>query len=541
MGILFKKRPSLFLRALAGIGTTVLALDVASAEPPAAPASVTAVSTTGPAPAAIPIATADRRPSQAGGQGTRIADEAGDTRLRAELEDILRAPELSKVFVGVHVLSLTDGRTLFEHNGSKLFNPASNMKILTTAAALWYLGPSYRFRTEARRDPQMRDGVIDGNLYIKGYGDPTLTTEEVFGFVNEIALRGVTKVKGDLVIDDSFFDSVSEGPGWEQEHSDQAYAAPIGALSVDFGTFTVRVLPGAAVGDPAQVLVWPPIDSIEVIPTVSTIGEGARPRVWVGTSWRDADRVRVTVRGTVSAGDTEGAAVRRRIHNPSTFAGELIASMLKLRGIELKGKIKSGRMPRADVVHVATHFSRPLAEIISTLNKHSNNFIAEQILKTLGAETAEVPGTWDKGIGALKKFLVEVGIPSGSFVLGNGSGLNDINRVTPAQITRVLGAMHSRFEVAPEFVASLAVAGNSGTIIGRFENSPAISRLRAKTGSLNGVSALSGYVVTQNNKVLAFSVMMNDYYGRARTMWRIQDRIGIALAGYRASEVVARP
>jgi D-alanyl-D-alanine carboxypeptidase/D-alanyl-D-alanine-endopeptidase (penicillin-binding protein 4) len=230
-----------------------------------------------------------------------------------------------------------------------------------------------------------------------------------------------------------------------------------------------------------------------------------------------------------------------RIHNPTTFSGELIASMLKLRGIDIKGRIKTGRMPRADVVAVATHFSRPLGEIISTLNKYSNNFMAEQILKTLGAETADPPGSWDKGVGAIRKFLTEIGIPDGSFVLGNGSGLNDINRVTPAQITRVLGAMHSRFEVEPEFVASLAVAGSSGTIIGRFENSPAIARLRAKTGSLNGVSALSGYVVTQNDKVLAFSVMMNDYYGRARTMWRIQDRIGITLARYRSSEVVARP
>src|SRR5262249_35613583 len=151
-----------------------------------------------------------------------------------------------------------------DHNAAKLFNPASNMKLLTTASALWYLGPSYRFRTEARRDPKMKEGLVEGNLYIKGFGDPTLTTEELFGFVNDIALHGITKVKGDLVIDDSFFDSVPEGPGWEQEHSDHAYAAPIGAFSVDFGTFTVRILPGQGNGEPGQVVVWPPVDSVEV-------------------------------------------------------------------------------------------------------------------------------------------------------------------------------------------------------------------------------------------------------------------------------------
>lgn len=466
---------------------------------------------------------------------------ASDSRLRTELEEILHAPELAHCFVGVHVLSLNDGRTLFEHNANKLFNPASNMKILTTSAALWYLGPSYKFRTEARRDPRMRDGVVDGNLYIKGYGDPTLTTEEVFGFVNDIALHGITKIKGDLVVDDSFFDNVIEGPGWEQERSDQAYAAPIGALSVDFGTFNVRVLPGTSIGDPAEVLVWPPVDAIEITPSVSTIGAGTRGRVFVGTSKQQGDKIRVSVRGTVSLGDPEGVSVRRRVQNPTLYAGDAIAGMLRMRGIEIKGKVRAGRMPHADVVHVATHLSRPLADIISTLNKYSNNFMAEQILKTVGAEMSDPPGTWDKGVDVLRRFLVEIGIPNGAFVLGNGSGLNDVNRLTPAEVTRVLQAMHARFEVAPEFVASLAVAGSSGTIVGRFENSPAIARLRAKTGTLNGVSALSGYVVTQSNRVLAFSVIMNDYSGRARTMWRIQDKIGIALARYRSGEVVARP
>lgn len=471
----------------------------------------------------------------------RARTDPEEARLRAELVEILRSPELDRAFVGVHVRAVADGRTLFEHNGQKLFNPASNMKLLTTAAALWYLGPSYRFRTEARRDPKLADGIVDGNLYLKGYGDPTLTSEEVFGLVNEIALHGITQVKGDLIVDDSFFDAVAEGPGWEQERSDQAYAAPIGALSVDFGTFNVRVLPGPRAGDPASVVVWPPVASIEVTPAVYTIGDGARARVWVGTSRKEPDRVRVTVRGTISADDTEGVSVRRRVNNPSVYAGELIQAMLQLRGVEVKGKVKVGRMPRSGVVHVTTHFSRPLAEITSILNKYSNNFMAEQILKTLGAELFEAPGTWEKGGKAMERLLVESGVPAGSFVLGNGSGLNDVNRVTPAQLTRVLAAMHARFEVQPEFVASLAVAGSSGTIVGRFEDSPASSRLRAKTGSLNGVSALSGYVATQNERVLAFSIMMNDYPGRARTMWRIQDRIGVALARFRGAEVVAGP
>lgn len=466
---------------------------------------------------------------------------AADSReaLQAELRGILEAPELSEAFAGVHVRSLKDGQTLFAHNADRLFNPASNMKLLTTASALWFLGPNYRFRTEARRDAELEGGVVKGNLYVKGGGDPTLTSEEVFGFVNEIALRGVREVKGDLVVDDTFFDRVFEGPGWDQEIGDHAYAAPIGALSFNFNTFEVHVTPGDRVGDPVHVAVWPDVPSIEVTASAFTRGSGSRGRIWTGTSRQPGDRIRVTVRGTMAANDVYGRINRSRVHNPSLFAGEMLMRMLDMRGIKVKGKLRFAAMPKRGTVPVAMHLSSPLADIVSTLNKFSNNFMAEQILKTLGAELYEGQGTWATGNRAVRDFLAEVGIDGDKVVLANGSGLNDANRVTPEQLTRVLQAMYQRFDVQPEFVASLAVAGASGTIHSRFEDSPAEARLRAKTGSLTGVSALSGYVETQDGDVLAFSVMMNDYQGRARSMWRIQDRIGIALARHRGGEAVA--
>jgi D-alanyl-D-alanine carboxypeptidase/D-alanyl-D-alanine-endopeptidase (penicillin-binding protein 4) len=465
--------------------------------------------------------------------------DPAEARLAAELADILRAPELGDAFAGVHVRNLSDGKVLFDHNGSKLFNPASNMKLMTTAAALHYLGPSYRFRTIARRDGSYSGGVLDGNLYFKGLGDPTLTTEELFGFINDVAMHGITQVTGSVVVDPTFFDDVLEGPGWDQENGDHAYAAPIGALSVNFNTFAVRVLPGDRIGDPSKITIWPPVPSIEIAEAAKTRGPASRTRLWVGTSDRPDGGIRVTVRGAIALDDYEGKLVRDPVNDPARYAGESIQAMLELRGIKIKGKVKIGPMPMRGTIHVATHWSKPLAEIVSTLNKYSNNFMAEQILKTLGAELYDPPGSWEKGNRAIRELLLELGIQDGTFVLGNGSGLNDVNRVTPAQVTRVLESMYERFEVRPEFVASLAVAGNSGTITSRFANSPAVQRLRAKTGSLTGVSALSGYVVTQNDQVLAFSVMMNDYQGRARTMWHIQDRIGIALARFRAADAVA--
>lgn len=474
-----------------------------------------------------------------GGHPSARAEEATEARLRDSIKEILRSPELDDAVAGVHVRNLSDGHTLFGHNADKLFNPASNQKLLTTAAALFYLGPSYRFKTEVWRRGQLEGGVLKGDLHVVGYGDPTLTTEALFGLVNEVAMRGITRVDGDLYIDSGFFDDVTEGPGWEQEVGDHAYAAPVGALSVNFNTFTVRILPGARAGAPLMAEVWPPVPSIELMIKGRTRGRGRRGRVWIGTTRQDDDSIHVTIRGSLSTSSTHGRVIRRRVHRPSQYAGEMLVELLRMRGIRIRGKVKTGAVDTSASSLVYTHRSQPLSAIISTLNKYSNNFMAEQILKTLGAEVHGAPGTWKNGNNAVGAFLTEIGVPADSFVLVNGSGLNDTNRVTPMQITHLLHQMHKRFELRPEFVASLAVAGQSGTITGRFEDSPASARLRAKTGSLTGVSALSGYVVTRTNEVLAFSVMMNDYRGRARSMWRIQDEIGIALAAFPEVDSVA--
>src|SRR5687767_8863486 len=224
-----------------------------------------------------------------------------------------------------------------------------------------------------------------------------LTTENLFGFINEIAMRGITQIKGHVIIDPTFFDNVLEGPGWDQEHGDHAYAAPIGALSVNFNTFTVRILPGDRVNDEAKVEVWPPVPSVEVVQNTTTRGPGARTRLWFGTSDLPDGTVRVTVRGSISQSDVDGKVVRAPVNDPSRFAAETIVYLLGLRGIEVKGKAKIGEMPLRGTIPVAAHWSVPLAEIISTLNKYSNNFMAEQILKTLGAELYDAPGSWDKG------------------------------------------------------------------------------------------------------------------------------------------------
>jgi D-alanyl-D-alanine carboxypeptidase/D-alanyl-D-alanine-endopeptidase (penicillin-binding protein 4) len=462
--------------------------------------------------------------------------------LRDTLAEILRAPELDDVEVAVHVRGLgPGGRTIFAHNATKLVNPASNVKLVTSAAALWKLGPNFRWRTPLVTDKPVKNGVLEGSLFIKAQGDPTLTGESLFTLANELALRGLTEVKGDLVVDVSHFDAVVEGPGWDQERSDRAYAAVVGPAMVDYGAYTLRILPGDKVGAPARVMIWPDIPSIEVTSTAETGPAGSRTRLQLSTSRGDGGKVTAQLRGEVALDLPDGEVFYRRVYDPALYAGEAIRRVLELRGLKVKGRVKVASAPKFGTTTLYTHESKRLADALVVLNKLSNNQVAELILKTLGAERRGAPGTWQKGVDVVAEALAEMGIPHGSYVMANGSGLNDVNRFTAEQLTTVLAAIASRFELAPELMASLPVAGVDGTIQSRFGRTPAAERLRAKTGTLFGVSALSGLVPTRSGEVLAFSVVMNGFNGRARPMWRVQEQIGVALAELRGREGLAMP
>jgi D-alanyl-D-alanine carboxypeptidase/D-alanyl-D-alanine-endopeptidase (penicillin-binding protein 4) len=220
---------------------------------------------------------------------------------------------------------------------------------------------------------------------------------------------------------------------------------------------------------------------------------------------------------------------RRKIDEPALYLGHTLRRLLELRGVSFRGRVRTGEVAEgARLVHVEE--SDSLAEIVRGLNKTSNNFVAEQLLKTLGAEAKGAPGTWAKGVAAVEDFLAEVGLERGAYLMKNGSGLNDTNRFSARQLVAVLRAMWARFPLQPEFIASLPVAGRDGTIRWRMEGTEAQGRLRAKTGTLENVTSLSGYVQTAGKRTLAFSVLVNDFPGRASGAVRSVDAMGSALA-----------
>lgn len=453
------------------------------------------------------------------------ARELERARLRDELLDITRRPPLAGARLGVHVVSLDTGEVLFAHDERELLNPASNVKLVTSATALARLGPEYRFATEFSCAQPVSRGACK-TLYIKGKGDPSLYTERLYGIAGELLHRGLRKV-GDIVVDDTFFDDERDGPGWEQELSDKPYMAPAGALSVNHNAIGIFVAAGDSVRAKARIELEPRSDYFKVENHLVTAPRKSRRRV-IPSSLADGDRQRIVVRGRLPVG-RETSVYYKKIHNPPMYAGETFKAIFNERGLAVRGKVRRGPVP-ADAEPVFTSYSRPLADIVRELNKFSNNFIAEQLLKTLGAETRGPPGSWAKGVDAVEEYLAELGIPRGSYVMKNGSGLNDVNRFSAAQMTRLLTAVHDRSGFFPEYAASLGVAGRDGTVRSRLEGTAAVGRLRAKTGTLENVTALSGYVRLASGETYAYSILANDFPSRHGPAIAQVDALAAAMA-----------
>ena len=461
---------------------------------------------------------------------------AREAWLSARLTEILTpTPALSGASIGVSVVDTATGRVLFGSKDKQPLNAASNVKLVTTAAALALLGPDFRFRTGVYAAPLTRLGdTIEGDLTIRGVGDPSLGTAELAALAADLASLGIKKFTGGLVLDDSYFDPARTPPAFEQKNEDAYYRAPAGALSLNFNAVAIVVTPGSLDGAPARVAVDPPSAYFEVKPSVTTTATGRSSlRITLKTKPGKQPVLQVFVSGAMRISD-EQVVIRKRIDHPDIYLAQTFITELGRRGITL-GK----KPPRHGVLDpkaraLAATYSAPLALLVRDVNKHSNNFMAEQLVKTIGAEATGLPGSWESGIQTIKQYLKDVGIPDG-YTLTNGSGLYDSNRLTADMLTRLLRVVHRDFRFSADYLASLPIAGIDGTLSRRLEGTGAERHLRAKTGTLAGVTALSGYVGATGRPALAFAILANGFAQKSASraaVRAVQDQIAGALVDY---------
>ncbi len=441
--------------------------------------------------------------------------------LESRIRTVLSSQCLEPDRVGIEVVSLKDGTEIFSRNADVPLKPASNQKLFTSAAALALLKPDFVFPTVfyARESP--RNGILDGDLYIKGFGAPDLVGEFWWLMVQELSRQGLREVRGDLVGDDTYFDEERRPPVWPSTVPDDSWvSAPVGALSFNYDVVTVRVRPAAAAGRPPQVELVP-LGGYFKVNNRAVTGAG-RSRLFVDRSLRQGVNT-ITVSGSIRLGSAP-IEVTKGVENPTLYALSAFRELAARQGITLRGSSRRGAVPEG-AREIFRFESKPLSAIIRDMNKHSNNFMAETVLKTLGAEFRGVPGTTEKGLEVVRDYLQGIGVSARDLVLVDGSGLAHDNRVTARALVHTLQAMNEDFELWPEFLGSLPVGGIDGTLQRRFRQEDLLRKVRAKTGKIAGVSSLSGYAVNEAGETFAFAILVNDYRCGAETVKRLMDRV----------------
>ena len=464
-------------------------------------------------------------------------------RLRSELSTVFNGPVMAHGTWGVHVRSLDRGDTLFAHNASKLMMPASNQKILTVAAAAETLGWDHRFTTILETTAPVQDGVLMGDLLIRGGGDPTISTrgkrDQIVFDEWAAALKGagITRVEGRVVGDDQAFEDDGVGPGWSWDYLEAGYAAPVGALQFNDNTADLRVFPGAAAGE-AAVVELSPGTGLTVVTHVRTIEmppAGSRGSVEVQ---RRIDRPEIQLSGMIPVG-AQPITRTVAVLNPTLYFAQSVKDALIARGITVTGDAADNddlpqdirAQPGTTRRELATSTSPPLREVATVLMKVSQNQYAETLLKALGAARGGL-GTTAAGRRAAAETFRAWGIPDDGYSMSDGSGLSRYNYVSPVAITTLLARMYEDPRHRDAFAATLPIAGQDGTISTRMRRSRAEGNAIAKTGSIANVRALSGYVKTRTGETLAFSILANDFVIPANTVTWIADLAVEILANF---------
>lgn len=443
--------------------------------------------------------------------GSAFADSPGETRendFAARIEQVLARPDLNRTVFGVRVIELPGGRELFARNPHKALIPASNMKLVTTAAALAILGDEYRFRTVL--------GFQGPDLVVVGGGDPTFDAEFGDGDATAVlrqwarALRasGVRRIKGDLLLDDSLFDRQYVHPAWPNRQLHRSYCAPVGALSLNDNCVDATLTAGDRPGGKAGIELSPAGNTMERSGHVTTIAD-RKNHVWY--AYRNPESRTITFGGRFwsKAGPATTAVT---VDDPTRFFGGVFAAVLRDEGISLAGEIR--RVAGIDPGQLARRLEHrtPILPVLEHVNKESQNFYAEQLFKTTGAYCGGT-GSWTTGRQAVLHFLDVVGLSGEGIYVDDGSGLSRGNRLTAWHLTELLRVM-DQSPYRQVFRGSLAVAGVDGTLSHRLRDDDCLGRVQAKTGTLAGVRALTGYVEARGGREFVVSLLANNTCGR---------------------------
>ena len=441
--------------------------------------------------------------------------------------------------IGIKVIDLKSNETIYEWNPNSLFNPGSNVKIYTCLAALALLDSNKAFSTSVYQDSNA--------IYLVGGGDPHLTIEQLdtisqtisdtiklhigrdYWFLNNrLRMRSVDLAKriNYLVVDNSIFDNLHYGPGWMWDEGSWWHAPQISAMSLNENCIDFYVSPGK-LEKPAIINTHPKTNYITIQNESITVNDTTNfQKFRIERSWEN-QKNNFTISGNIM--DTSSVdTLQRNIHDPSLFAGTVFKEMLVSKGLNIK-KIIKGPVPK-NAMKIIEHKSKPIVHSLNGLMKRSENLTAELLVKHIGSTFFDTVGTWNNGLLAIKTFLHDtVGVDTNTFSLSDGSGMSRYNYSSPNHFTSTLLWAYNNKNIRKQFFQTFPIGGFDGTLEDRLQNIDTTSTVIAKTGSLAGASCLSGYIISNTNNPIAFSILMNGFVNSSKPFRELQDEIVYAL------------
>jgi D-alanyl-D-alanine carboxypeptidase/D-alanyl-D-alanine-endopeptidase (penicillin-binding protein 4) len=437
----------------------------------------------------------------------------------ADIKSLLNDQALSGSISGIMVVDLKDGSTFYERNENTRLIPASSRKLFTSAAALELLGDSFTIPTVILADEHPdANGVIAGNLYIKGGGDARLSTDDLAAFVSELKAAGVKEITGNIVGDSTLFTDGPYPEGWGVDYLSDDYAMQIAALELNEGCIGAAVQVGSSVGASPKVTLTPDTDYIPVVDTCTTVAADGVTNVVIQ---RPYNKNELDVSGTIKLGDSIPLDTYT-VDNPALFCTTVLAQKLAAAGIKIDGKAVLGAAPTT-ASKLEEHDSAPMSEYIRLMNKPSDNLQAECLVRILGAVKGTA-GTFTAGSVVEEAFFASCGINSDELIFADGSGVSRLDQVSAHAMVKLLVAMAGKpdFQV---YYDSLPIAGIDGTLKKRMVGTPAAGNAHAKTGSVRFCHTIGGYVKDKAGHMLAFSLLNNNFYCPVPEVNRIQDSV----------------
>lgn len=456
-----------------------------------------------------------------------------DESLDETIQQIIDVPELAGAITGISIRDADNGEVIYSHFGNVRLRPASNMKIVTTAVALEVLGPDYQFKTDVLTDGMVDGSTLEGNLYLRGQGDPTLLIEDLEYFAKALKDQGIEKISGDLIADDSWYDDVrySQDLNWSDEFN--YTGAAVSSLTIspnedyNTGSLIMRIYPNEQLGEPPEIKLIPETDYVSIINEAKTVRKGEPSGL---TIEREHGTNNFIITGTIRVNSP--IEVWRSVWEPTDYVLHVFKQVLEAENIQLKEDVRLIRgITPSNANNLVSKASMPLKDIIIPFMKLSNNGHGDMLVKEMGKVFYD-EGSWDKGIQVMKEELERFGLDINDIVLRDGSGMSHKNLISPHDLTQLLYEVQHK-DWYEDFEHAQPVSGEPGKLIGgtlsyRLTDPSVKGKVLAKTGSLTGVSTLSGYMTTQSGKKLVFSIMMNNYV--EGWMPSIQDAILMALA-----------